>query len=106
MAATWRIGGLTPGAGLAAVAAVASVLGAAAPAAHAGTSALWGRAGERWEPRGRLPDFSYAGYHAGRREIPMVPVVVDVARDCGARGDDDRDDTAAFRCAFERARDG
>lgn len=72
----------------------------------AGTSRLWGRAGEQWEPHGRLPDFSYAGYHAGRRDIPNPPVVVNVVRDCGARGNGDADDTAAFRCAFDRARDG
>ncbi len=70
------------------------------------TSDLWGRAGERWEPRGRLPDFSYAGYHAGRRPIPSPPVVLNVVRDCGARGDGSHDDTLAFRCALDRARNG
>ena len=29
------------------------------------TSSLWGAAGERWSPSGRLIDYSYAGYHAG-----------------------------------------
>ena len=33
-------------------------------------SSLWGRAGEKWMATGRLPDFSYAGYHAGEKTIP------------------------------------
>lgn len=48
-------------------------------------SALWGVAGEAWAPTSRLPDFSYAGYHAGERPIPDVPVAANV-RDFGARG--------------------
>jgi len=42
------------------------------------TSELWGRNGERWDPAGRLPDFSYAGYHQGEKPIPDVPVVASV----------------------------
>jgi hypothetical protein len=42
-----------------------------------------------------LPDFSYAGYHAGERPIPVVPVAADV-RDFGAVGDGVADDTQAF----------
>ena len=26
------------------------------------TSELWGQAGEKWDPRSRLPDSSFAGY--------------------------------------------
>ncbi len=70
--------------------------------AAADESALWGRAGERWDPRGRLPDFSYAGYHAGRLPIPEVPVVVDV-RTYGARGDGSHDDTGAIQRAMRAA---
>src|SRR3982750_1448739 len=33
-------------------------------------SSLWGVNGEKWQPEGRLPDFSYAGYHAGEANIP------------------------------------
>src|SRR6202043_4033415 len=33
-------------------------------------SALWGVKGEKWKPEERLPDFSYAGYHAGEAAIP------------------------------------
>jgi hypothetical protein len=36
-------------------------------------SSLWGAAGEAWNPAGRLPDFAYAGYHAGEAKIPAPP---------------------------------
>ena len=62
-------------------------------------SKLWGRQGEVWLPGGRLPDFSYAGYRSGEREIPDYPVATDVTA-FGARGDDDADDTAAFKAAI------
>ena len=55
-------------------------------AAFAGSSALYGADGESWDPRGRLPDFSYAGYRAGEAPIPDVAVVANV-RDQGAVGD-------------------
>ena len=73
----------------------------AAPAA-AQPSKLWGRMGEAWDPRGRLPDFSYAGYRSGREPIPDVPVVVNV-RDTGAVGDGSSDDSSAFQRAIDRA---
>jgi hypothetical protein len=68
-------------------------------------SALWGEHGERWDPLGRLPDFSYAGYHMGERSIPDVPVRSNV-RDFGARGDGDTDDTKAFKAAIAATKDG
>ena len=37
-------------------------------------SSLWGVSGEKWNPAGRLPDFSYAGYHAGEARIPNAPL--------------------------------
>ena len=67
--------------------------------ALAGTSRLWGEDGELWDPVGRLPDFSYAGYRAGEHEIPDAAVAVDV-RDHGAVGDGETDDTEAFRSAL------
>ncbi len=74
-----------------------------APPGPAGTaetfSSLWGRAGEQWVPGGRLPDFSHAGYHGGERAIPDYPATTNVAA-FGARGDDEADDTAAFRAAL------
>ncbi len=68
-------------------------------------SRLWGAEGEAWSAEGRLPDFSFAGYHAGEREIPEVPVTASV-EDFGARGDDEEDDTAAFRAALAGAPPG
>jgi hypothetical protein len=76
-----------------------------AESAPKGTSRLWGERGELWSPTGRLPDFSYAGYHAGERPIPVVPVAVDV-RDFGAVGDGVADDTQAFLDAIAAAERG
>lgn len=63
-------------------------------------SKLWGLKGDNWEPSGRLPDFSYAGYACGERPIPDVPVLVNV-REFGATGDGKSDDSAAFLAAIE-----
>jgi len=68
--------------------------------AIAGTSALWGEAGELWLPGSRLPDFSFAGYHAGEAELPSPEVLLNVA-DFGANGQDEEDDTSAFKDAID-----
>ncbi len=76
-------------------------LGALALIAHAAEpSALWGDSGESWDPAGRLPDFSFAGYRFGEKELPEVEAVADVT-DFGAVGDGATDCTAAFRRAIE-----
>ncbi len=62
-------------------------------------SELWGKAGEKWVEGGRLPDFSFAGYHFGEDDLPVVEVVANV-RDFGAVGDGVTDDTAAFKAAI------
>jgi hypothetical protein len=67
---------------------------------HAGTSKLWGSHGELWDPRGRLPDFSYAGYHAGAKPIPTVPVSANV-RDLGCKGDGKTDDSQCLQAAID-----
>ena len=68
-------------------------------------SRLWGELGEQRDPRGRLPDFSYAGYRAGREPLPDLPVVTNVL-DFGAVGDGVTDDTAAFEAAIAATIDG
>ena len=64
-------------------------------------SDLWGETGENWNPRNRLPDFSYAGYHMGERPIPTVPVWKDLKKDYGARGDGVADDSTELLHAIE-----
>jgi hypothetical protein len=59
-------------------------------------SSLWGTNGEKWSPMGRLPDFSYAGYHAGEASLPKVKAKWDLKRDFHAVGDGKADDTAAL----------
>jgi hypothetical protein len=68
-------------------------------------SELWGEAGEKWEPGGRLPDFSYAGYRMGERPIPLLPVTANV-KAFGAKGDGKTDDTDAFKEAIRRTNSG
>lgn len=65
-------------------------------------SVLWGRDGEAWDPAGRLPDVSFAGYACGERPLPRAAVTADV-RDFGAKGDGTPDDSAAFLAAIAKA---
>ena len=64
------------------------------------TSALWGERGEKWEAQGRLPDFSYAGYHRGEAPIPDLAPAANV-KDFGAVGDGVADDTKAIQAAID-----
>lgn len=76
---------------------------AAAPAVE--HSALWGADGSAWDPAGRLPDVSFAGYACGEKPPPTVPVVADV-RKFGAKGDGMTDDSAAFLAAIGQTAKG
>jgi hypothetical protein len=62
-------------------------------------SDLWGIDGERWQANGRMPDFSFAGYHRGEKSIPAMPQTASV-KDFGAKGDGNTDDTQAFKAAI------
>lgn len=76
-----------------------------APNQRGRVSALWGEEGEAWQPDGRLPDFSYAGYGMSEVPLPEPPVVADVS-EYGAAGDGVADDTEAFLRALAAASDG
>lgn len=67
-------------------------------------SVLWGKDGPSDKAAGRLPDFSWAGYHGG--EPPPDGKVTANLRDFGARGDGQSDDTAAFQRALDQAPSG
>lgn len=69
-------------------------------------SSLWGESGERWTPEGRLPDFSYAGYHAGEANIPTPVAKWDLKRDFHAAGDGKTDDSDALLKAIESIQNG
>ncbi|RYX80906.1 hypothetical protein EON83_26550 [bacterium] len=73
--------------------------------AWADTSQLWGRNGAVWSAQGRIPDYSFAGYHSGDAPIPTVEVKGNV-RDFGAKGDGVSDDTEAFKRAIAATNDG
>ena len=84
---------------------VAGLLLGAAVGFAAEHSALWGERGEKWNPRSRLPDFSFAGYHRGEQALPNVPPGVSV-KDFGAKGDGVTDDTQAFLAAIAKVERG
>nr|MBC8249693.1 hypothetical protein [Anaerolineales bacterium] len=87
------------------IAAVGAVPKAVSAGQESYFSELWGEKGERWDPLGRLPDFSYAGYHTGEKPIPDVPVRGNV-KDFGAKGDGEADDTQAFKDAIAASEGG
>jgi hypothetical protein len=49
-----------------------------------------------------LPDFSFAGYYWGEKQLPMWQPTIDVS-EFGAIPDDDQDDTEALKNAFQAA---
>ena len=68
-------------------------------------SKLYGKSGEKWNPAGRLPDFSHAGYHSGEKPIPTVKQTADVTK-FGAKGDGRTDDSDAFIKAIAAVKSG
>ena len=72
------------------------------PARH---SQLWGKNGERWHPSSRLPDFSYAGFRSGEKNIPTSPQGISI-HEFGAKGDGQTDDTRAFQQALRTIESG
>jgi hypothetical protein len=69
-------------------------------------SSLWGVDGEKWAASGRLPDFSYSGYHAGEAVLPNVRAKWDLKRDFHAIGDGHTDDSSALATALHTVRNG
>ena len=69
------------------------------------TSDLWGKKGEKWDATGRLPDFSYAGYHHGEA-TPPTPEVTHSVLDFGATPNDEQDDSDAFIEALASVEEG
>lgn len=57
------------------------------------------------EPPSRLPNFSFAGYHAGDVPVPDIPIVANIL-DFGAVADDDLDDSQAFANAIDQTESG
>lgn len=68
-------------------------------------SQLWGSWGELWNPFGRLPDFSWAGYYNGEAAIPEIAVATNVL-DYGAIPDDGFDDTNEIQAAIDATASG
>src|SRR6185436_9713221 len=83
-----------------------SVSSSAFDAATCTYSSLWGVKGEKWTLESRLPDFSYAGYHAGETPVPTPAAKWDLKRDFHAAGDGQTDDSDALLKAIESVKTG
>ncbi len=75
----------------------------ASPLVAQNTSDLWGNAGELWDPRGRLPDFSYAGYGGGNATMPSFDNVINVASQPGVNNTDFNSDVQAIQSIINDA---
>jgi Pectate lyase superfamily protein/Secretion system C-terminal sorting domain/Cadherin domain len=63
-------------------------------------SELWGEDGEKWDPRGRLPDCSFAGYEAGEVTSYSYPTTTLNVLDFGAIPNDTLDDSGSVQAAI------
>ncbi|WP_418263704.1 T9SS type A sorting domain-containing protein [Flavobacterium faecale] len=66
------------------------------------TSLLWGENGELWDSRGRIPDFSYAGYGGGYAVKPVFSNIINVL-DHGVIPNDGLSDVAAIDALIKSA---
>src|SRR4051812_33326374 len=82
---------------------VSSFVGMSTSSIHAEVSSLWGSAGEKWNPDGRLPDFSYAGYQNGEKIFPTQFSQTFNVKDFGEKGDGSSDDLEAIKKTIEKA---
>lgn len=70
-------------------------------------SELWGVNGEKWNPRGRLPDFSYVGYKSSEGNYTYPTTIVDVTEaPFNAIPNDDLSDVAAIKAAINSTDSG
>lgn len=67
---------------------------------HTQVSKLWGLKGELWTPDSRLPDFSFAGYRRGEESFRIPEDSISI-ESFGAKGNDQEDDTNAFKQAIK-----
>jgi hypothetical protein len=65
-------------------------------------SGLWGKNAETWS-KNKIPDFTWAGYRQGAKQIPNYQSVINVMS-FGAAGDGKTDNTIAFRKAIQQCR--
>jgi hypothetical protein len=68
-----------------------------------GSSGYQSAAVERGGSIYKLPDFSYAGYHAGEQQLPRPAAPLFNVRDYGAAGNGSTNDTSTIRTALDAA---
>jgi hypothetical protein len=63
---------------------------------------LWAEYAKSPDMHSNIPNCSFAGYHCGEAALPEYKVVANV-KECGAKGDGQTNDWAAFNAALEKA---
>ena len=69
-------------------------------------SILWGANGEKWDPRGRLPDFSFAGHASNGGSGYTYPDSIVLVTDFGAIPNDTLSDAWSFQQAINSVDEG